>query len=412
MHEQQMDVAIVGAGAVGCALACALAQAHPDLRIALLEAAPVLSVFREEDFDPRVYALSATSIAWLQSLSVWPDVAAARACPYRRMSVWDGQSNGAIAFDCEDLHLDQLGYIVENSVLLAALRARVEAYANVQLLAPCKVESLVCDASGEHSRLGLDDGRQLRAAMIIGADGARSAIRRLAGFETRSWGYEQSALVATVRTAKPHDCTAFQRFTEHGALAFLPLSVTGASACDSRFSSIVWSLDDRVANRIFTLPDEEFLLQLEQSFESRLGAVDRVSERHLLPLQQMHAVNYALPGIALVGDAAHTIHPLAGQGINLGFYDAMALSREVSRALERGVPVHHPSVAKRYVRQRKSHNLAAMAAMEGFKSLFSARQSWLVALRSSGLKLTDRQSWLKRSFMQAAAGPGLELTER
>ena len=249
-------------------------------------------------------------------------------------------------------------------------------------------------------RLELEDGRSLSAGLLVAADGALSRVRDLAGFRTREWDYGQRAIVCTVETGLPHQATAWQRFLNTGPLAFLPLpGFEGRHYC-----SIVWSAEPDLADALAALSDREFCDAAGEALESRLGAVLDCSPRASFPLRQRHAVEYTRPGIALVGDAAHTIHPLAGQGINLGLQDVIALSEELTAGMARGEAPGSPVLLARYQRRRKGENLLMMAAMDGFKSLFGSRQLPLRWLRNQGLKWVDRSGPIKHQLMRHAMG--------
>jgi len=391
------DVIIVGAGLVGSALACALA-ADKSLRIVVVDAHTPPALYPSERFDPRVVALSPTAVAFVADLGVWSSVQRQRHCPYRGMEVWDGEGNGRISFSSDDLHRDQLGFIVENSVALNALHEGLKG--KVTFLAPVGVASW--DHVNDLNQLTLSDGSVLLAPLLIGADGGHSKLRDLAHIQVNAWAYQHSAIVTTIRTQIAHGFTARQRFSHQGPLAFLPLQSGPADRGDH--CSIVWSLDAELAERMMALSEADFCAELTRVSEACLGRVEWTDQRHLIPLWQRHATEYCRAGFALVGDAAHTIHPLAGQGVNLGLYDARALAQEILRARQRGVPLNQESLVLRYQRQRKFHNLSAMASMEGFKRLFGTASPSLLALRNRGLNMVDGQLWLKRLLMQVAAG--------
>lgn len=390
------DVVIVGAGLVGSALA--LAVAAPNLRVVLLEQQAEIPRYSGKSFDPRVVALSPTAAMFLDRLGVWADIQQQRVCPYLGMEVWDGEGNGRIRFSCDELHRENLGYIVENSVALFALRQALKD--RVDFRAPVSLANWTQE--GSLNRLSLSDGSILETSLLIGADGAHSQLRQMAHIPVSEWDYHHQAVITTIRTERPHGFVARQRFSHQGPLAFLPL------LCDDtepgHYCSIVWSLESAVAEEMLALADVDFCSILTRTSERCLGEVTWSDRRFSVPLWQRHARDYGHAGFALVGDAAHSIHPLAGQGVNLGLYDARVLAAEIMRAHERGVPLHHPSVVQRYQRQRQIHNLGAMASMEGFKQLFGSRSPWLLALRNRGLGWVDGQLWLKRLLMQAAAG--------
>lgn len=399
MTTENFDLVIVGGGIAGSALALALANS--DIRIALIEAqTPNLQPPCETDingFDLRVSALTHASQALLERLGVWQKISDARLAPYQFMQVWDAEGTGNIQFDASELHQLQLGHIVENRLLVASLQQKLQLAANVVNLAPCKVEELT-PVDGGH-QLSLDNGLTLQAELVVGADGALSRVRQWAGLDTREWDYGHHALVATVKTQKPHRDTAWQRFQDTGPLAFLPLASE-----DKDYCSIVWSTLPEHAEQLLAMDDEAFCQALGEAFEYQLGEVVAVSKRVAFPLRQRHAIDYVKPGLALVADAAHTIHPLAGQGINLGLLDVDVLAQEVLRARQRGIGLGELSVLKRYQRRRKLNNLAMMALMDGFKRLFAEPALPLRFLRNEGMRQLNQLKPIKHLIMKQAMG--------
>ncbi|MBX9714720.1 MAG: 2-octaprenyl-3-methyl-6-methoxy-1,4-benzoquinol hydroxylase [Pseudomonadaceae bacterium] len=404
MH-MRADLIIVGAGMVGSALALALQ--HSGLQILLLDGGPlsVKPFDQSAAFEPRVSALSAASQRILERLGAWDGIAARRTSPYGEMQVWDGSGTGQVHFSAASVHAEVLGHIVENRVVQdGLLDALYEA--DLGLLPGARLEQL--RRSGDDWLLTLTDGRELRAPLVIAADGANSAVRRLAGCATREWDYLHHAIVTSVRCSKPHQQTAWQRFTDDGPLAFLPL----AKADDAEhWCSIVWSTTPAEAERLMALDDAAFCHELGKAFEWRLGEVLESDPRHCIPLRQRHAKRYVEPGLALIGDAAHTIHPLAGQGVNLGFLDAAVLAEVLLHALERGENLADIKVLGRFERRRMPHNLAMMAAMEGFERLFQADPLPLRWLRNSGLNLVDGANEAKALFVRQALGLSGDLPE-
>jgi 2-polyprenylphenol 6-hydroxylase len=399
----QFDVVIVGAGIAGSALACALADSR--LRVALIEVqslatampTPVAGV---NGFDPRVSALTVASQQLLTRLGAWQTITAQRVCGYREMQVWDADGTGSIHFDCAEIHQPALGHIVENRLITAALAQQLPLIGNVSVLAPQQLQSISPRAGGGH-HLQLESGLALETDLVVGADGAMSIVRKLAALQTREWDYGHHAIVATIETTLPHQLTAWQRFMPSGPLALLPLEPGDGS---QQFCSIVWSAHSDYAQKLMALDDVEFRLALAQAFEHRLGDIASVSKRFMFPLRQRHAIDYVAPGIALIGDAAHTIHPLAGQGINLGLLDVIALADALQHSAARGVGCGDMTVLGRYQRNRKGHNLLMMGAMEGFKRLFEQPALPLRWLRNEGLRQVDAKPWLKREIMRQAMG--------
>ncbi len=400
-NRNTVDVAIVGAGLAGTALAAALRG--QGLSIALIEARPLTLPVLPQDytvtsFDARVSALNLQSSAFLQRLGAWQDVLDYRACAYSHMSVWDAEGTGAIDFDASEVDRPCLGHIVENRAVVAALLKTVLDASDVRLLAPARLAGIERDA--EAMTVQLDDGTTLRSKLLVAADGALSAVRQSLDFATREWDYGHSAIVTTVATELPHLDTARQRFLPSGPLAYLPLPDDG----DGHFCSIVWSLQEARASEIMALDDAAFCTALGEALEWRLGAVQAASPRVAFPLRQRHATDYIQPRVALVADAAHTIHPLAGQGINLGFKDVEALAEEVIAARQRGMDIGDMTVLRRYQRRRKGDNLLMMGAMDGFKRLFEEDALPLRWLRNIGMSGVSRAGPLKTEIMRRAMG--------
>lgn len=401
--ETRADVLIVGAGMVGSALALALLGSGLD--IIVLDGGPLdVKPFDQQSmFEPRVSALSAASQRILQRLDVWDGIISRRASPYGEMQVWDGSGTGQIHFSAASVHAEVLGHIVENRVVQDALLDRLHD-SDIGLLANARLEQM--RRSGDEWLLTLADGRLLRAPVVVAADGANSAVRRLTGTETREWDYLHHAIVTSVRTGESHRKTAWQRFTDKGPLAFLPLERQ-----DEHWCSIVWSVTPSEAERLMTVDDDVFCRELEQAFEGRLGRVISADSRLCVPLRQRHAKRYVAEGLALIGDAAHTIHPLAGQGVNLGFLDAAVLAEVLSHAAERGERLADVRVLSRFERRRMPHNLALMAAMEGFERLFQANPLPLRWLRNTGLKVVNQLPEAKAVFVRQALGLSGDLPE-
>ncbi|WP_181297573.1 2-octaprenyl-3-methyl-6-methoxy-1,4-benzoquinol hydroxylase [Pseudomonas sp. Q2-TVG4-2] len=394
----QADLIIVGAGMVGSTLALALQGA--GLTIKLIDSGPLdVQPFALTDpFEPRVSALSAASQRILERVGAWPGITNRRASPYTDMHVWDGSGTGQIHFSAASVHAEVLGHIVENRVVQDALLDALRGGGSVELMAGARVEQL---QQNEHGwSLVLADGQRVSAGLVVAADGANSAVRRLAGCETREWDYLHHAIVTSVRCAEPNQQTAWQRFTDDGPLAFLPLQRAG----DPHWCSIVWSVTEQEAQRLMALDDEAFRHALGRAFEYRLGAVLEADPRLCIPLRQRHAKRYVQPGLALIGDAAHTIHPLAGQGVNLGLLDAAVLAEVLLAAIARGAQLGDPRVLGRFERRRMPHNLTMMAAMEGFERLFQADTLPLRWLRNVGLKGIQALPEAKALFVRQALG--------
>jgi 2-octaprenylphenol hydroxylase len=403
-ENNHYDVVIIGAGIAGNALAVSLSGR--GLSIALVEAQVAKS--REapdpsgvSGFDARVSALTPNSRALFEQIQVWPGICEQRVCSYQHMVVWDGDGTAELQFDSGELDVEALGYIAENTVIVNALLNRVSSCADVSFFNPMRLEHCSVPESGV-AEIILENGAQLTADLLVAADGALSRVRQILEFETREWDYGHRAIVATVAVEQPHQFTAWQRFLPSGPLAFLPLPDT-----DGRhYCSIVWSLDEALVDPLLALSDADFCQQLQQAFEGRLGAIEACSKRFAFPLRQRHAVEYVRNGVALVGDAAHTIHPLAGQGVNLGLQDVAVLAQEILSAHDKGLNCGQLETLKRYQRRRKGENLAMMGAMDGFKRLFAERSLPIRWLRNAGMRTVGNYAPIKRQLMRHAMGIG------
>ena len=402
--NKHYDVIIIGAGIAGSALAASL-SGH-GLSIALIEAQPTGVGTGADDqgvlgFDARVSALTPNSRELLEKIKVWPGIYQQRMCSYQHMTVWDGDGTAVLEFDADELNVEALGYIAENRVIVSALLDRVRACGDVTFFNPMRLERCSAPESGA-VEVGLGNGEELTTDLLVAADGALSRVREMLEFETREWDYGHGAIVATVQLEKPHQSTAWQRFLSSGPLAFLPLpDVDGEHYC-----SIVWSLDEDLVDPLLELDDRDFCQRLQEAFEGRLGVVKACSKRFAFPLRQRHAVEYVRSGVALVGDAAHTIHPLAGQGVNLGLQDVAVLAQEVLSAHEKGVKCGQLEILKRYQRRRLGENLAMMAAMDGFKRLFAHSSLPIRWLRNAGMRSVGSFAPIKRQLMRHAMGIG------
>lgn len=403
-NQSNFDIVIVGGGAVGSAVASLLGQitktaqgAKQQLKIALIESSEPPQ-FDPSKVDPRVAALTEKTRLIFEQIGIWNKVVDKRACAYKAMNVWDAEGTGRITFDCQQVQQPNLGHIVENSALVSSLVEQLKQQPNIELYCPANIVDY--QLQQDSITLTLDNHSVLSAQLLIAADGANSAVREHFQFATKQWDYGQHAIVTTITTENPNQLTAWQRFMPTGPLAFLPLNNIGDNYC----CSIVWSQDTKEAKRLMALEDKDFCKELSQASEHCLGQVLKIEKRHLIPLRQSHATDYVMPRVALIGDAAHSIHPLAGQGANLGFSDAQVLAEQIAKAFARDLDLGDVSVLKPYQRQRKPENLATMAAMEGFKRLFGAQNSTLRLLRNYGLSGINRMGAIKNKLIKQAMG--------
>ncbi|MGO2879391.1 MAG: UbiH/UbiF/VisC/COQ6 family ubiquinone biosynthesis hydroxylase [Halomonas sp.] len=396
---ENFDVIVVGAGMVGTALTALLAQA--GMHVALVEARHEPQRWEAVNKTlptPRVSALTPVSQRLLTHLDVWPAMAECRVTPYRYMQVWDAEGSGEIKFSADEAGVPVLGHIVENAITQAALNDAVLDHPRVEHFFGCRVQALQTSATGRW--LVLDDARKLHAPLLVAADGARSTLRELADIEITSDDMGQEAVVTTVKCAHVHGSTARQAFTQSGPLAFLPITLED----DARYCSIVWSTTPEHALALSHFTPDELGKALGEAFGYRLGEVEVCDRAYRFPLVQRHARQYVLPHFALIGDAAHSIHPLAGQGVNLGLMDAAVLAEEVVSAWKRGAPWGELTTLKRYERRRRLDNSAMLGLMKGFRELFGTQMPLFTLARNLGMSGMNQLSPVKRSVMRQATG--------
>ena len=384
------DVVVVGGGVVGAA--CALALAKLDLDVTLVEAAePPPWSARHPDL--RIYAFAPDNAGLLEALGVWRGIREARAQPYRRMRVWDAAGGDDLTFAADALGRSELGWIVEHGLLVDRLWAAL-AQSGVTVRAPARVDALEQQEDGV--RLRLDDGGRIDAKLAIAADGADSTLRRLAGAEVDSHDYAQRGVVAFIETQRPHEDTAWQRFLPTGPLAVLPFT-------EGR-SSIVWTLPDAQAADRLALDDEAFAQALTRAFDARLGEAWPVSKRVAFPLRRQLAQSCVSGRVLVMGDAAHVVHPLAGQGVNLGLRDVAGLRDMIVAAQRRRADWSSPHRLARWARTRKSENTLAAYAFDGINRMFSSNGMHRTLLRGPLLGLAGKLPPLTTALWRRAAG--------
>lgn len=395
MSRGMVDVAVAGGGVVGAAAALALARL--GLSVVLVEgrAPPAWSESRP---DLRVFAFAHDNAALLDDIGAWAgisgrDGAPTRLQPYRRMRVWDAAGGGELAFDADRLGRRELGWIVENVLLVDRLWACLPG-AGVEVRCPARVEELEQDERGV--RLRLDDGRRMAARIALAADGAGSTLRRLAGIEVHGRAYGQSGVVGYVRTERDHEATAWQRFLPGGPLAFLPFA---DGSC-----SIVWSLPTAEADAALAMDDAAFGAALGRAFDRRLGRVEPCSPRAAFPLRLQLAHNHAEGRVLLIGDAAHVVHPLAGQGVNLGLRDVTALRDSVATALARRQAWDTPQRIARWARARRSEATVAAHAFDAINRVYTSDSPAAVLMRGHALGLAGRLPPVTAALWRRAAG--------
>lgn len=388
------DIVILGGGLVGLTMACAL-SVETGLNIILIDQRPPPSIELSSVYDLRVSAINHASKAILQYCGVWEALSSLRISPYQSMQVWDEKSPARIYFEATEIGQRYLGYIIEHSVLQQVLWNRLQEAKNIKILFDTK--PLALSEENDFIAIQLSTGENLTCRLLIGADGGNSWVAQQAKLPVNQKDYGQHALVATVRLEQPHQCRAWQRFLSTGPIAFLPLA-------DSHLVSIVWSTTQANASELQQMEEGEFNRILSRAIEFTFGTVAVQSPRVIFPLVQRHTRNYVKNRLALIGDAAHSIHPLAGQGVNLGLLDVACLAEVIAKTNKAGRDIGNLSCLRRYERWRKGENVAMLLAMQGFKQWFASQSFMAVQTRYWGFHLTDKLPLLKQFFMQRAMG--------
>ena len=388
--NQNFDVLIVGGGMVGAAVACGLGGS--SLKVGVLESIMPEDFSVEQPHDLRVSALSIASKNILATVGAWDGVLNRRYCPFKRMRVWE--TAGDTEFCSDAIKHKELGFIVENRITQLALLDRMQQFENISFFCPVTIKKINYAATG--SEIELSDGRVLTAKLLVAADGGQSRVRQTVGLGVISWDYQQHAMVIYVETEYPQQDITWQRFVPSGPQAFLPLP--------DNYGSLVWYNSPDEVRRLKNLPYDELMTELLATFPKELGNLKQILGVASFPLKRQHAQNYVKQGIALVGDAAHTINPLAGQGVNIGLLDAAALVEVLVEAQRKGENIADVKVLKCYETMRRTENLKMMTAMDIFYQTFSNQILPLKILRNLGLGLAERIAPLKNKVMKAAMG--------
>ncbi|MBF7994029.1 3-demethoxyubiquinol 3-hydroxylase [Rahnella laticis] len=389
--EKSFDAVIVGGGMVGAAAALGLAR--QGLQVALIENEEPAEFDASAAADLRISAIGCASVRFLQKLEAWPAVEKMRSVPYRRLETWEVDGSD-VKFDAQSLGLPELGFMVENRVLQLALWQQFNAFSNLTRFCPAKLRHLLQHDDKTWS-LQLTNGELLRTKLVVAADGANSLVRQLAGIGVDGWEYRQHCMLINVETETPDQDVTWQQFFPSGPRAFLPLFGNQAS--------LVWYDSPQRIRYLKTLNMKQLTVEIMQAFPPRLGKINATAAG-AFPLVRRHAQRYVLPGLALVGDAAHTINPLAGQGVNLGYRDVEALLSVLEKARDHDEAWSSESVLLRYQRQRRLDNLLMQSGMDLFYTAFSNDLAPVKALRNLALMTAQRAGALKTKALKYALG--------
>lgn len=382
----QFDVIVIGGGMVGAATALGLVK--QGRRVALVEGEEPQAFSPDQAMDVRVSAISQTSVALLQELGAWESVTQKRVCPYRRLETWE-HPECRTRFNCESLGLAQLGFMVENRLIQLALWEQFSQYSELLVFCPDKIDRIALQPEGEH-QVTLQSGTNLSGQWIIGADGANSQVRSLASIGITAWDYRQHCMLINVRTEKPQQDITWQQFFPSGPRSFLPLK--GGQA------SLVWYDSPKRIKQLMNLSNEQLREEILSHFPSELGDIE-VIQRGAFPLTRRHAQNYVKQGCVLIGDAAHTINPLAGQGVNLGFKDVATLLAVTEEREELTLEQF-----QHYERKRRPDNLLMQTGMDIFYKTFSNDVLPLKLMRNVLLKGAEHAGPIKEQVLRYALG--------
>jgi len=383
------DVVVVGGGMVGAA--SALSLAHLGLKTAVVEKGVPQLFDSSSPYDLRVSAISTASEHLLQRLGAWRHIKDSRVCPYKRLGVWEEHSSYT-EFNANEIEQPHLGHIIENNAVQSALWLEIKQNENIACYTSTNITGMTVEDNVTH--LETDKG-QLTAKLVVAADGARSQMRGLAGIGVSGWQYKQSAMLIHVKTALPQQDITWQQFTPTGPVAMLPLVGNEAS--------LVWYNSKDEINCLANLSNEQLTAEVMANFPDKLGKVE-VLNKAAFPLARQHANQYVKNNVVLLGDAAHTINPLAGQGVNLGFKDVDALQMVLADAIGAGKSWCSTEVLKQYEHKRRFDNSAMMTAMDAFYFTFTHPNALVKFARNAGLYLAERAGPLKQKALQYACG--------
>ncbi len=387
----EFDVVIVGAGLVGASLAVALKDS--ELKLALVEGRAPAPLPQDESWDARIYAINPANARFLDKSGIWSGLDQSRISPVHEMHVWGDDPAACLDFTAYQAGVSELAFIAESRLMQDGLWQALQGQSNLEIFCPAACVAL--EIGDEAAYLGMQDGRELQSKLIVGADGRESWVRNQAGIEARPREYGQMGVVANFEIEKPHRDCAYQWFREDGILAYLPLP--------GKRISIVWSAYETLAQELVALAPEEFCRRVQEAGKNTLGSLRLITPPAAFSLRLLNLEHLVKPRVALIGDAAHNVHPLSGQGVNLGFQDASLLSQVLLKR-EPQRDCGDPTLLRRYERARKEDILAMQLVTDGLHKLFNNADPLLKALRNKGLSLTNHLDGLKNRLIRHAIG--------
>ena len=386
------DVVICGGGVVGCSLACLLAKAN--FKVALLDR-DVRADRSSQKNDSRIFAITISSKRILNKTGAWHLIPEDSISPFRRMHVWDENGDGEIRFESASICEPAMGYIIAQNFLTDALFQKINEFENIDLIKGASPKSIEKEANA--ICIDIDNSQELKTKLVVAADGSNSKVRQLCNINFQKHDYEQSALACVVTTEIEHSAVARQRFLSDGPLAFLPMK-------NPHQSGIVWSAKPERIDELLKLDKATFQNELAVAFENKLGQIKESTERNIFPLSRAQADHYVQPRLALIGDSAHTVHPLAGLGANLGILDSASLAEILIDTYNSDRDIGRLQVLRRYERWRRTENQQIMYMLDGFKYLFENKFQSVQWLRNLGLDIVDEMPIVKNAIMARAMG--------
>ena len=391
--SNRFDVIINGAGLVGSSIAIGLAKS--GFKVLVIEFHPLEKLYPQDDYGLRVSAFTPSSKKWLEYVDAWDGLQhTGRITPFLHMHVWDEGGMGELSFDAAGTGSDALGWIMDNEATQGVLIDRALKLDNITILDNTKLASF--ERVGADVEVTLSNGDQYVTELIVGADGGRSMVRDWANIPTTGWSYGQKTIVGQVRPEKSHDNTCWQRFLDNGPLALLPLN-------DGR-CSLAWHTTYEEADELLALDPEAFSDRLSEGFQWKFGRIEIAGKLGAYPLRLNHAQTYVRENFALAGDAAHSIHPLAGLGVNIGYLDSATLVEELINAKKAGISLGDLTMLKRYEKRRKAHNMLIMGSMDLFKRSSTSQSKVIKGVRNLGLSATNKLPFVKRKLARMAMG--------